>query len=138
MNDKHADLFGKVLLLMLDKSMVGWWPKMSKTGGLPNMLFEPKKPGDLGLMLKNSAEALSGIMVVNDMVQHLEELQHKQFVSKVLGLLDGSEVTQSMAEVLHQVENGNVVEGGWVEADAGFGSIMSSIKLMVRFKVPFT
>ena len=50
-NDKHASLFGKVLL-MLDESMVGWQPKMTKTRGLSNIPFQPRKPVDLGLMLK--------------------------------------------------------------------------------------
>ena len=73
-------------------------------------------------------------MVVNNMVQLPEQQWWKKFVGEVSSLPDGSEITQSMAEVLHQVENGNVAEGGWVRADAWFGS-MSSIGLTTRFSV---
>ena len=39
---------GKVVIL--DKSMRGWRPKTSKTGGLPNIFCEPRKPVGFGTM----------------------------------------------------------------------------------------
>ena len=37
--------------------------------------------------------------------------------------------------MLRQVEGANLAEGGWTGGDAWFGSVMSSIELMIRFKV---
>jgi hypothetical protein len=53
-NEKRKSLFGTTLLI-LDESMIGWKPKTSKLGGLPNITFEPRKPVDLASQLKNSA-----------------------------------------------------------------------------------
>jgi hypothetical protein len=39
------------------------------------------------------------------------------------------------AEVLHQVEQANVVEGGWVEGDAWFGSVAMAVEVYKRKKV---
>jgi hypothetical protein len=55
-------------LLMLDEAMSGWKPKNSKTGGMPNLTFEPRKPVDLGTMFRNSAECHTGIFVHIDPV----------------------------------------------------------------------
>eukprot|EP00797_Seminavis_robusta_P009610 Sro169_g074980.1 n/a (342) ;mRNA; r:10060-11085 len=49
-NKKRTDMF-YVVLLMLDESMIGWRPKSTKTGGLPNLTYEPRKPVPLGTML---------------------------------------------------------------------------------------
>jgi hypothetical protein len=43
-----------VLELMLDESMSGWQPKMSKTGSLPHISYEARTPVPLGTMLRNS------------------------------------------------------------------------------------
>jgi hypothetical protein len=53
-NENLKSLFGTTLLI-LDESIIGWKPKTSKLGGLPKITFEPRKPLDLGLQLKNSA-----------------------------------------------------------------------------------
>ena len=51
-NQRRRDLLKTVYLLM-DESMSAWRPKTTKTGGLPNITFEPRKPKPLGTMLKN-------------------------------------------------------------------------------------
>ena len=35
---------------------------MTKTGGLPNIFYKPRKPVDLGTMLKNGVEAVTGML----------------------------------------------------------------------------
>ena len=50
-NEKRNNLL-RVIYLILDESMSGWRPKTSKTGGLPNISHEPRKPVDLGTMMK--------------------------------------------------------------------------------------
>lgn len=67
-------------LLMLDESMSGWKPKCSKRGGLPNITYEPRKPVDLGTMLRNAAECHTGILMHIDPVMSPERQGHKEYV----------------------------------------------------------
>ena len=55
-------------LLILDESMSGWRPKNSKSGGLPNISFEPRKPVTLGTMLRDATECATGMMMYLDPV----------------------------------------------------------------------
>ena len=48
-NDKRRLLI-KTILMLIDESMSGWHPKMTKLGGLPNYTFEPHKPVPLKTM----------------------------------------------------------------------------------------
>lgn len=48
-NEKRRALI-EVMICVLDESMSGWKPKTSKTGGMPNVSFEPRKPVDLGAL----------------------------------------------------------------------------------------
>jgi hypothetical protein len=43
----------KCVLLTLDEIISGWWPKSTKTGGLPKLYWEPRKPVHLGKMFRN-------------------------------------------------------------------------------------
>ena len=70
-NEKRQWLL-KTYLMMLDESMSGWRPKTTKLGGLPNYTFEPRKPVPLGTMFRNGVECISGVLVVQDVVQLLE------------------------------------------------------------------
>jgi len=58
----------EVVLLLLDEAMSGMRPKTSKTGDFPNLTYEPRKPVDLGVMLKHAAEALTGVLSFQDVV----------------------------------------------------------------------
>jgi hypothetical protein len=66
-------------LLILDESMSGWRPKNSKSGGLPNISFEPRKPVPLGTMLRDAAECVTGIMMYVDPVLCPERQNFKEF-----------------------------------------------------------
>jgi len=50
-NDRRKQLL-VAYLLMLDESMVGWKPKVSQYGSLPNITFEKRKTDPLGTMLR--------------------------------------------------------------------------------------
>ena len=67
-NEKRNNLL-RVLFLVLDESMSGFRPKTTKTGGLPNITHEPRKPVSLGTMLRNGAEGKTGILAFDDVVQ---------------------------------------------------------------------
>ena len=58
-NGKRTDLI-KSTYLVLDELKSAWRPKMTKTGGLPNITYEPRKPKSLGTMFKNGVEAVTG------------------------------------------------------------------------------
>ena len=44
----------------------------TKLGGLPNYTHEPRKPVSLGAMFRNGVECISGVLVVQDVVQNPE------------------------------------------------------------------
>ena len=126
-NNKRKDLF-QVILLILDESMSGWRPKTSKTGGLPNISFEPRKPVPLGTMFQNACECFTGCLVYQDVAQNVEEQQRKPYFfvdgdadrkEQVLSHLPVKTPMQAhSAEVLRQADGAGVIEGGWVGGDA--------------------
>ena len=136
-NEKRRSLI-KIVLLMMDESMLGWRPKTSKLGGLPNYAFEPRKPIPLGAMLRNCAECHSGCVVHQDVVQSPEIQSQKKYHADKSFMPDGTPITAHAAEVLRQVEGARVIEDGWVGGDAWFGSLHSSVELIKRLGVNST
>lgn len=124
----------RVVYIMLDESMSGWRPKTSKTGGLPHITHEPRKPVPLGTMIRNAVECATGIFVNHDIV----DTPNVQWLKKYLDpptkshLPRGEDVSYHTAEVLRQAEDSNLIEGGWVGGDAYFGSIESCVELKRR------
>jgi hypothetical protein len=131
-NSKRQRLI-KTVLMLVDESMSGWRPKTSKLGGLPNYTFEPRKPIPLGTMFRNGVECVSGILVVQDVVQNPEKQTLKAYYGEVSTLPDGSEIGAHTAEVLRLVEGAQIPEGGWVGGDSWFGSIATAVEVMNRF-----
>lgn len=72
----------QVIYLVLDELMSAWKPKTSKTGGLPNITFKLHKPKDLGTMIRDGVKCKTGIFVNHDIVQTIEEQDHKKFLCK--------------------------------------------------------
>jgi hypothetical protein len=66
-------------LLILDESMSGWRPKTSKRGHLPHITFEPRKPVNLGTMLRDACECVTGIIMYVDPVMCPEQQNIKAF-----------------------------------------------------------
>jgi hypothetical protein len=137
-NEKRRRLL-KVVLLMLDESMSGWRPKTSKLGGLPNYTFEPRKPIPLGTMFRNGVECMVGCLVHQDIVQ-LPEQQHQKKFHGETSFLPGRSQTigAHTAEVLRQIENSGVIEGGWCGGDAWFGSVMTAVEVYRQLGVHST
>jgi hypothetical protein len=98
-NSKRQRLI-KTVLMLVDESMSGWHLKTSKLGGLPNYTFEPRKPVPLGTMFRNWVECVSGILVVQDVVQNPEKQTLKAYYGEVSTLPDGSEISAHTGEVL--------------------------------------
>ncbi len=59
--------------------MSGWRPKTKKLSGLPNCTFEPRKPVPLGTMFHNGVECITGLLVVQDVVQNSEQQSRKDY-----------------------------------------------------------
>ncbi len=64
----------------MDKSMSAWHPKTSKAGVLPNIMYESRKPKPLGTMFKNGVEAMTGIIVNQDVVEGSAAQWGKKYV----------------------------------------------------------
>jgi hypothetical protein len=94
--------------------MSGWRPKSTKTGGLPKLSWEPRKPVHLGKMFRNGVECMSGILVFQDVVQDAEVMKQKEYFGEKSSMPNGMEIPAHAAEVLRQIKGANVVEGGWV------------------------
>jgi hypothetical protein len=110
----------------------------TKFGGLPNYTFEPRKPVPLGTMFCNGVECISGILVVQDVVQNPEQQSLKAYHATKSSLPDGSDVATHTAEVLHLVENAKILKRGWVGGDSWFGSTATAVEVMRRFGVHYT
>ena len=118
--------------------MSGWRPKTTKLGGLPNYTFEPRKPVPLGTMFCNGVECISGVLVVQDVVQLPEQQARKDYHAELSALPNGSPILAHTAEVLRLVDKAKIPRGGWVGGDSWFGSVMSAVEVMTKFGVHST
>jgi len=123
---------------VLDESMSGWRPKTTANGGLPNITFEPRKPVNLGTMIRNGCECRSGIMVHHDIVKGTVQQSNKKYNRDLSHLPKNEPIQAHVAEVLRQAEGANVVKGGWIGGDAWFGSVNSCVELMTRLGIHST
>jgi hypothetical protein len=133
-NDRRQRLI-KTVLMLVDESMSGWRPKTTKLGGLPNYTFEPRKPVPLGTMFRNGVECVSGILVVQDVVQNPEQQSLKPFYATQSSMPDRSDIMAHTAEVLRLVEGAKIPKNGWVGGDSWFGSTTTAVEVMNKFGV---
>jgi hypothetical protein len=133
-NQRRRDLLHMVYLLM-DGSMSALRPKTSATGGLPNVTYELRKPKPLGTMFKNGVEGTTGILVTQDVVEGSASQREKKYDGEESSLPMREPIMAHVAEMLHQCESWNVVEGGWVGGDAWFGLIPCVVELKKKMNV---
>jgi hypothetical protein len=112
-NDTRKELLN-VALLVLDESMSGWRPKVSTLGGIPNITYEPRKPVDLGTMIRDSAECIVGSVAHLDPVQLPEHQMQKSYFGKTTKLPNKMKIDNAIAEVLRQIKGAGVKEGMFV------------------------
>ena len=127
-----------VYYCVLDESMSGWRPKTTPTGGLPNITFEPRKPVNLGTMIKNGCECITGMMVHHDIVMGSVHQGAKKYNDETSHLPRGEQILGHVAEVLRQAEGANVQKGGWIGGDAWFGSVNAAVELKCRLGINST
>jgi hypothetical protein len=130
--NKIRRLMIDVHYLVLDESMSGWRPKTTATGGLPNITFEPRKPVDLGTMIKNGCECVTGMFVYHDIVKGTVQQSSKKYCNMKSHLPRGEPILSHVAEVLRQAEGSGIKKGGWIGGDAWFGSINAAVELKCR------
>ena len=123
--------------LILDETMSGFRPKTSKTGDLPNIIFEKRKPVELGTMAKNGVEGMTGIFAFHDIVKDLTTQRYKKYLQadNISHLPNREPILQHVAEYLRQAEGEKLQPGGWMGGDAWFGSIPTVVELFTRLDV---
>eukprot|EP00957_Ditylum_brightwellii_P179787 13695474-Ditylum_brightwellii.AAC.1 len=84
---------------------------MPKLGGLPNITFEKHTLFELGSMLKNSLECISGVFKYQNIVQSPEVQQQKNYYSDLSPVSNSGTIPSHTSEVLYQVEGSNLSEG---------------------------
>ena len=129
-NEKRRRLI-TTFLMLVDESMSGWRPKTTKLGGLPNYTFELQKPVPLGTIFHNGVECITGVLVVQDVVQNPEQQSLKTYYGDVSALPHNSTIPAHTAEVLCLVGGANIPEGGWVGGDSWFGSVTTAIEVIL-------
>ena len=141
-NDLPWDVFQlkmtDVFYVVLDELMSGWRPKTTPTGGLPNITFESCKPVNLGNMIKNGCECITGMMVYHSMVTGAQQQGQKKYCDMPSQLPRREMIQKHVAEVLCQAEGTNIKEGGWIGGDAWFGSINAAVELKCRELIPLS
>lgn len=143
---RRSDLFVNFFAVLLDESMLGLCPKATKTGGLPNITFEPRKPKSMGTMLRNCAEVHSGVLVNHQVVKDPMLMHQLQLFDQPSSLPDGAKINDTTAECLRQARAalGDKPDGDgpyplrFVGGDAWFGGVMSSVELKKRLAVDST
>ena len=125
--------------------MIGWKPKTSATGNLPNITHEPIKPKYHGTMFRNCCECLSGSSVNHDSVAMPEKQNQKKYYGqkshfKKANADEKETIPTHVSEVLRQVDNANLpTDGtGWVGGDSWFGSVMAMVETKRRLGVEST
>jgi len=121
-NEKRKNLL-RVVYLVADESMGVWIPKTSKSGGLPNITYEARKPDPLGTMFRNVVEGKTGIFTAHDIVQDTAGQYQKKWVDAASCLPGQKHVQAHVAQCLRLAETSNIEKGGWFGADAWFGSV---------------
>ena len=127
------------LAVLLDESMCGFRPKTTKTGGMPNITFEPRKPVPIGTLIRNAAEAYTGVLIFQD-VQMQSELQYaKRYSQDSSNMPDKAPLSPSTAEVLRQVNGSKLTpKKSWVGGDAWFGSVTTAVETKIIHDVDST
>ena len=64
---------------ILDDTMSWFYPKITATGGLYNIADDPCKSVELGMMLRNSAECISDLLIHKDPVQGTLDQSNKKY-----------------------------------------------------------
>lgn len=139
LHGKRKDLLeGMVKLLIIDETIWEWKPKTSKHGGAFHLVFEPRKPKDMGIMNHDSIECSSNLMVYRDFVEAPEVQRQKKYSGQPSHLPCKTKIDQGTAVMCRQVEGSHLAKEGHALGDAYFGSVMCAVELKKLFGVEST
>jgi hypothetical protein len=77
----------------------------------------PRKHVPLGTMFPNGVEVSTAIIVYQSMVQHINVMKNPPYGERSI-MPNSAEIGASTAEVIHKVDEVNVVPGYWVCSEA--------------------
>ncbi len=78
---------------------------------------------------QNGVECISGVLVVQDVIQNSESQAQKAYHGDLSSLPDKSTITVHTAEVLRLVKNAGIPNRGWVGGDSWFGSVTTAVEV---------
>jgi len=110
-------------------------PKDNNAWGLAKLYVQAKEPVPLGTMFRNGVDCISGILVVQDVVQNPEQQSLKLYFGQTSALPNGADIGAHTAEVLQLVERAMIRKSGWVGGDSWFGSTATAVEVMNKFGV---
>ncbi len=87
-NNIRKRTFTHVPIVVLDESMCAWRPRTTKTGGLPHLTYEQRKPESLGTEFKTTACGMTGCMLNLEIMRGCETMK-KQVFNKSFGHCTG-------------------------------------------------
>lgn len=142
--EKRSKMLLKIVVALLGESMAGWRPKTQKTGGLPNVTWEPRKPVPMGTQIRNGAEAFTGALVSLDIAQDVEIQRAKEHYGDESHLPSKVPINAASSEVLRQAkmiwpgapeDRDEGDSARLLSGDAWFGSALSCVELKRRLDV---
>ena len=122
---------------VVDESISERVPKATKEGGVPNLIYNPRKPKSLGIEFKDSICPIAYIVTYTEIVKNSEQ-NHAMRFSDDCSLAPGKEkdsVLPATAQTMRQAVGFGLEKGGVIVGDAGFGSVECVLHLHEKLGV---
>ena len=62
--------------------MIGFHPKTSPCDGYPNITYKPRKPCEIGVMIRNTIECITGMFAFQDPVEDIMSQRLKEHMQE--------------------------------------------------------
>lgn len=136
MNEKRRNLFKDAIrMLIADETMCPWRPKKSKKGGLPKLIYIPRKPHPFGLLLRNAMEATTCIMTNQEVTKDAEVEDLKEYTNTPSHMPGQGLIPHYVAETMRLCKNSGLGEGDWCSADAYYGGVETVVELKAELGI---
>ena len=78
-NEIRKCIFTHVPVVVLDESMSTWRPRTTKTGGLPHLTYQQRKPEPLGTEFKTTACGITGCLLNLEIMRGKIQMKKQTF-----------------------------------------------------------
>lgn len=130
MNAKRRALFkNQIRMAIYDETMCPWLPKKTRFGGFPLLIFMPRKPHPFGLVFRNAMEAITCIMMEQEVVKAPELEDQKLYVNEESFMPDKSLIPRHVAECMRLGEASGLTFGDFACGDSYFGGVETVVQL---------